>query len=291
MLLKTSDTKTIKPFLSKIYIPPANSHKGQNGKLLIIGGSKKFHAASLWAAEIASHFIDIVHYSSVPENIEIVLSLKKVFRNGIVVHHEDLLAYAEEDDAILIGPGMERGENEEAKFTHAITYDLIKRFPDKRFVFDAGALQMMEANWLKFLTKEKPIVTPHQVEFTKLFGIPLLSKTMAEKTAIVQSTAKKYQCLILLKAVKDIISDGNQTVIVEGGNAGLSKGGSGDILAGLAGALYTRNDPLTAAVMASYAIKKTADQLATDYGYWYNMSTVINKLPETFSKLVYNSQV
>src|SRR4029077_529224 len=94
--------------LKKLYVQPPDSHKGQNGKLLVIGGSHLFHAASLWALTIASRVVDMVFYSSVPENNQIVQELKKEFRNGIVVPREEIESYALESDAILIGPGMLR---------------------------------------------------------------------------------------------------------------------------------------------------------------------------------------
>src|SRR4030042_919344 len=93
------------PDLQKLYIPPPESHKGQNGRLLIIGGSHLFHAASLWALQVASRIVDLVHYSSVPENNEIVRNIKSDFRNGIVVPRKDIESYIREDDCILIGPG------------------------------------------------------------------------------------------------------------------------------------------------------------------------------------------
>src|SRR5579864_8657875 len=96
--------------LKQLYIPPSDSHKGQNGKLLIIGGSHLFHAASLWALTIASRVVDMVFYSSVPENNEIVNELKKEFRNGIIVPRVEIENYIEEADAVLIGPGMVRTE-------------------------------------------------------------------------------------------------------------------------------------------------------------------------------------
>jgi len=108
MLIKTSDSKLVKSFLSKLSLPKPNSHKGQNGRVLIIGGSSLFHSASLWAAEVASHFCDMVHYSSTVENQEIFLSLKKKFHNGIIVPQEKLMDYVKEDDAILVGSGMVR---------------------------------------------------------------------------------------------------------------------------------------------------------------------------------------
>src|SRR3989338_11306041 len=97
-------------FLKKLYLPKEDSHKGQNGRLLIIGGSHLFHSASLWALKVASRIVDLVHYSSVEENNEIVRKLREEFRDGIVVHRKDLESYIEEDDCILIGPGMVRTE-------------------------------------------------------------------------------------------------------------------------------------------------------------------------------------
>ena len=110
MFIKTTEVEVVRQFLQKLYIPPANSHKGQNGKVLIIGGSKLFHAASLWAAEVASHFADMVHYASTKENESVFLALKTMFRNGIVVEQSQIPNYVREDDAVLIGPGMVRSE-------------------------------------------------------------------------------------------------------------------------------------------------------------------------------------
>lgn len=282
MFIKTSDTDKIKEVFKKINLPSPQSHKGQNGKVMIIGGSSLFHAASLWAAEVASHFSDMVHYASTPENEEIFLTLKKAFRNGIIVPQKDLYHYVAEDDAVLVGPGMMR-EGEEGKRAKNLTFELIKKFPDKRFVFDAGALQMMEPNWLVDL-KQKPIITPHQKEFDQLFGISIIDKTIEEKEKIVKDTAAKYNCVLMLKAIVDIISDGKETYVVGGGNAGLTKGGTGDVLGGLTVSFYAKNDSLTAAVSASLLLKATAEELFKVSGYWYNVSDIIKKLPEKFKE-------
>ncbi|MBI2641131.1 NAD(P)H-hydrate dehydratase [Candidatus Roizmanbacteria bacterium] len=304
MIVKTSDVHSIQPFLKRLHLPKPKSHKGQNGKVLIIGGSSLFHAASIWAAEVASHFADIVHYSSTKENNEIMLSLKKFFRNGIVIPHTQLHHYLEEDDAILVGPGMVRGKvnekikaevetfleilkiKDEASYSHYLTKYLLEKYPKKRFVFDAGALQMMDRAWLRN-TQERPILTPHQKEFQQVFGINISEATLENKGKIVKEYAKKYRCVILLKAIVDIISDGESTVFVEGGNQGLTKGGTGDVLAGLALSLFARNDPLESAVLASFFLKKTADELYKAYGYWYNISDIINHLPNTVKRLVF----
>ncbi len=285
MIIKTSDIKSIKPFLDKLYIPSPDSHKGQNGRVLVIGGSSLFHAASIWAAEAASYFVDIVHYSSTEANNKIFFSLKKKFQNGIVVSQKDIDHYIEEDDAVLIGPGMVRGKIAgEAGYTYELTKSAIDSFPKKKFVFDAGALQMMEAKWLLKL-KEKPILTPQNREFETLFGIKVADKPQAEKIKIAQEIAKKYKCVIVLKTIMDIISDGEKTYVVEGGNAGLTKGGTGDIFAGLTLALYAKNDPITSVILASFILKKTAETLFLERGYWYNITNIVDAIPKTLKKL------
>ena len=284
MLIKTSDTRSVKSIFNQLKLPQPNSHKGQNGRVLIIGGSSLFHSASLWAAEVASHFCDMVHYSSTEENQEIFLSLKKKFHNGIIVPQEKLMDYVKEDDVILVGSGMMR-EGVEAKYTFDLTKSLIKNFPEKQFVFDAGALQVMEPDWLLKL-KTSAIITPHQKEFEKLFNVSIHQISVEEKIKLVQAMAKKYKIIILLKAIIDIISDGNEVYLVEGGNAGLTKGGTGDILAGLTTTLSSNNSALTSAVTASLLLKKTGEKLFRSKGYWYNVDNIIEMIPEVLARSI-----
>ncbi len=304
-LVRASDPSQIKHFLKNLYLPSSNSHKGQNGRVLIIGGSSLFHAASIWAAEVASHFVDIVHYSSTVENEEIFLSLKKKFINGIVIPQKDLPCYVDEDDAILVGPGMIRSDKDqvlsikyqnwekiqktanEADYTYCLTKYLIDNFPHKKFVFDAGALQMMEKDWLLNL-KTPPILTPHQGELKRLFGIDVSKSSLEEKQKIVQELAKQYRCVILLKGAGDIISDGENLIVVEGGNQGLTKGGTGDVLAGLTVSFYAKNPPLESCVFASFLLKKTGDQLSKTKGYWYNIDDIIKMIPDVLREQVFD---
>ncbi|MEK6952481.1 MAG: hypothetical protein AABX29_05690, partial [Nanoarchaeota archaeon] len=63
MLISTKDKNAILDIAKKFKLPKKDVHKGDNGKVLIIGGSSLFHSASIWAAEMASHIVDMVHYS------------------------------------------------------------------------------------------------------------------------------------------------------------------------------------------------------------------------------------
>lgn len=284
MNILTNNNTTIKPYIQRIKMPQSVSHKGQNGKVLVIGGSTLFHGAVLWAAEAASHIVDMVHVASTEENNEIIRAIKTMWQTGMVISQKDILQYAQEDNVILIGNGMMRIGNE-GEFTRKIVLDLISQFSNTQFVFDAGAIQTMDKEWLKHLHK-KAIITPHQKEFQTLFDIDLHNLSMEEKELVVAQKAMEYNCIILLKAIDDIVSNGVQTVKIIGGNAGLTKGGTGDILAGLVAGMCATSDPFSSAVTASFLLKKTSEELFNIKGYWYTAKDILVQFPATFYSLI-----
>ncbi|OGH39388.1 MAG: NAD(P)H-hydrate dehydratase [Candidatus Levybacteria bacterium RIFCSPLOWO2_01_FULL_37_26] len=280
--------------LKKLYIPSPSSHKGQNGKLLIIGGSKLFHAASLWSLNIASRIVDMVFYSSVPENNEIVNKAKQEFRNGIVVRRDQIEAYIEEADCVLIGPGLPRKVGQEIgdDDTKELTERLLKKYAHKKWVIDGGSLQVINPEVLLFL--KEPILTPHSKEFEKLFKFEIRNSKFeissnvqnTKKENIVKQMAEKYNCVILLKGEGDIVCNPKECVRVSGGNAGMTKGGTGDVLAGLVAALYCKNDAFLSASAGSYINKKAGDELYKRVGYYFNSSDLADEIPRVMNKLI-----
>lgn len=284
--------------LNKLYRPSPTSHKGQNGKVMVIGGSELFHAASLWALEIASKIVDMTFYCSVPTNEQIVVEQKKRFGNGIVVAGEQMEAYVAEADAVLIGPGMVRTDEkitniqysisgirdvlslkDEGEQTYFLTKYLLEKFPDKRWVIDAGALQMMDPKWLLKLTTT-PILTPHQKEFERLFQVTPTQEHIAHM-------AKEYRCVLLVKEHADIVCSPTECVAVTGGNAGMTKGGTGDVLSGLTAALYSQNDnAYLVAKAASYINKKAGDSLFEKVGYYFNATDLLNEIPSVMKQIL-----
>jgi NAD(P)H-hydrate epimerase len=260
--------------LTQLYVPSPASHKGQNGRLMIIGGSHLFHAASIWALEVASRIVDLVHYSSVPENNEIVAEVKKQFRDGIIVPRSEIEAYIEEDDAVLIGPGMTRD-----KETEELTNSLLEKYPHKQWVIDAGALQMMDITHIP----KGAILTPHHKEFELLWE-KYHGNVLTEEAKVAQF-ASHFGCVVLLKGQKDTVSNGRETRVVEGGNAGMTKGGTGDVLAGLVAALACKNDPMLAATAASYINKKAGDALFQKAGVYFNASDLASQIPVVMKEL------
>jgi hydroxyethylthiazole kinase-like uncharacterized protein yjeF len=287
--------------LKKIYTPPTGSHKGQNGRLMIIGGSHLFHAASLWALTIASKIVDMVFYSSVVENNQIMHELKREFRNGIIVPRNEIENYITEADCVLIGPGMTRSESttfqdrslrslaeidsldDEGEQSYFLTKYLLEKFPKKKWVIDAGALQMMDPEWLKSLNGNA-LLTPHPVEFDRVkvkVRDESLKKEIEEGTIEqqVQAFAKAYDCTILLKGEHDIVCSSEKAVSISGGNAGMTKGGTGDVLAGLIGALACNNELFLAATAGAYINKKAGEALFEKVGYYFNASDLAEEIP------------
>ncbi len=251
--------------IKALYQPLPKSHKGQNGKLTIIGGSRLFHGASLWALKVASRIVDMVYYSSIPENFKIAQKLKSQIYDFIAVPREEVEAYIKESDAVLIGPGLLR-----AKETKTLTEKLIKKFRKKRWVIDAGSLQMMA----KKLIPKNAILLPHPGEFERLFGL----KASPENAA---KMAKKYSCIVLLKGPTDYICSASECKINTTGNEGMTKGGTGDVLAGLVAAFVCKNEPFLAACAGAYINGLAGDRLKKRVGVYYNASDLADEIPAT----------
>ena len=250
----------------KIYRAAKDSHKGDNGKLLVIGGSELFHAAALWTADVASRIVDLVHFSSpaVENNDLMRIKIKEKFWNGIVVAWEEVEEYIVEDDCVVIGPGMIRSGE-----TKTIVNKLVTKFADKKWVVDGGALQEMDRE----LLNENMIITPHKGEYQILFG-----------EADIEDMAKKYKCTILLKGMEDTVCDGYKCVRVAGGNEGMTKGGTGDVLAGLVGALYCKNEAFVAAQAGSEINKQAGDRLYERVGPYFNATDLVKEIPKVMKQ-------
>jgi len=291
--------KIDKDLLKSLYRPSRESHKGQNGKLTIIGGSRLFHGASLWALKIASRICDMVFYSTVPENEELTKKLKSEIYDFICISRDKIEDYIRESDAVLIGPGMVRVEGDLSKvrytikgiketdeienegiLTHHLTKYLLKKFPEKKWVIDAGALQMMEAEWLKKLTNV--IITPHPKEFCQLFNVkkPITRDLVGRK-------AKEYGRVILLKGPKDVVCSSKKCLMNTTGNEGMTKGGTGDVLAGLIAAFACKNDLFLAASAGVYINGLAGDRLYKKVGPYFNASDLCDEIPRLLKKLRY----
>lgn len=303
----------IKECLRHLKIPQPHSHKGDNGKLLLIGGSNFFHAASKWSLDVASRFVDMVFYASVKENNDLMKEAKSQFWNGIVIPRNQIESYIDEANCILIGPGMERVEHkaetsalikpsseEWEDDTEKIINYLLKSYPNKKWVIDAGALQMVYPQ----LLTQSCIITPHLGELqrilTKLSSAEEASelvKTLqdyleSENENSITDLFEQHQLMaklldtgvtILIKGRIDIIcSNQYHPIFIKGGSPGMTKGGSGDVLAGLIGGLYCMNTPQESALLGSYVNKKAGETLHYTVGPFFNSSDLAQEVPKVF---------
>lgn len=282
-----------------LYRPPSDSHKGRNGKLTIIGGSKLFHGASLWSLKIASRIVDMVFYSSVEENRKVAEKLKSKLYDFIYIPRDKIDDYIKESDAILIGPGLIRGgkeytgTGESGGETRELTHRLLKKFPEKKWIIDAGSLQMMDADWLRKL--DKVVITPHRGEFVNLFELKAQSsklKAAAQNSKLeelrkyVSQEANDYGCTIVLKGPQDIICSPEKCVCDSQGNPGMTKGGTGDVLAGLIAALACKNDLFLASCAGVFAEGLAGDRLFKRVGPYFNTSDLCDEIPKVLGELM-----
>lgn len=265
--------------IKKLYKPGMDSSGEDNGQVTIIGGSELFHGAALFSLVAASRIVDMVFFASPEKSLGYVAeNLKSKLLSFIWIPWNELEHYIEKSDAILIGPGMMRFEKEANKdldldgagrVSKEITEELLKKFPKKKWVIDAGSLQTMD----KKLIPENSILTPNKKEFKMLFG-----EDFSENKA--REMAKEYKCVIVVKGPVTYVFGDNQVIEVHGGNAGLTKGGSGDVQSGLTVALLAKNEPILAASAASYVVKAAADELSKTKGLYFNADDLADKVSE-----------
>jgi hydroxyethylthiazole kinase-like uncharacterized protein yjeF len=245
----------------QIVLPERDSKKGENGRVLVIGGSSLFHAAPFWAAATASKIVDMVHFSSpyLLNNELMERRAKEAFWNGIVVPWEEVEHYIQEDDCILIGPGMMRASaqvtSEKLLGTREIVNDLLSKYPEKKWVVDGGALQEVEPT---LLTKTM-IITPNTKEWERLSGRVESGQVAA----------------MLLKGEVDEIRVEGEVFRIEGGSVGMTKGGTGDVLAGLVAGLYAKSEALPSCYLASLANKRAGERLHLERGVFFEANELL----------------
>lgn len=279
--------------LKKIWQPKNDSNGEDNGQVTIIGGSKLFHGAPILAMKAASRTTDMVFFTSPEASLEETTTQIKAQLNSFIwVPWAEADEYIKKSEAVLIGPGLMRFHSEKVEAekrymecdevcqeTTKITRGVLYKFPEKKWVIDGGSLQVMEADWIP----RRAIVTPNIHEFRMLFGVDIDTEITPE---LVEEKAKKYACVVVYKGPVSYVSNGETTYEVEGGNAGLTKGGTGDTLAGLTVGLLAKNEPLLAAAAASLVIKKTAEYLYEKVGYNFNADDVSENCFEVMRRLL-----
>ena len=238
------------------------SHKGNNGRLLIVGGSGDYSGAPAIAGMAAiGAGCDLVYVASPEKSAEAIKStspdliVKTLEGDKLSLSHGDeIMALAEKVDAVLIGPGA--GIDEETSKLFNVLVAKIK----KPLVLDADALKQVELKLIK--NRDDIILTPHIFEFKSFFKADDDLKLdidsydfekVDENITHFQQITRQIKGTVIVKGQYDLILSGTKFRINKSGNAGMTVGGTGDALAGICAALTSQNlTPFDAACLGVF---------------------------------------
>ena len=273
------------------YIRPrkSNSRKGDNGKVLVVGGSYMYHGAPILSSLAALRTGCDLVYTAVPkvnaqatraasaDLIVIPLADSKLTRGSV----NKLLGQIPAGiDSATIGMGLAVQDIEALKL---LVKSLIER--DVRLSLDASALRK---EILPIIKAKNVLVTPHASEFERLFGekIPDNKKT---RISIVEKHAKKNSITILLKGMDDIITDGTKTLINSKKTPAMTVGGTGDVLSGIAASMLSQNrNMIEAAASAAFVNGQAGKTVQKNLGMHMVATDLIDVLPlisKTFDRI------
>ena len=251
-----------------------NAHKGNFGRILLLCGSLGYTGAAYFAAMGALRTGAGLVYLGVPESIYAIEAGKlnepvifplpdqggRLDRSAI----PEILERLPRMDAVLIGPGLGRGNGPEAVLTAVLTHAACP------VVIDADGITLLVRHMDILRGRMAPtILTPHDGEFARLFG------TVGEdRMASARAAARDSRGIVLLKGHRTCITDGIRDYRNTTGNPGMATGGSGDVLAGILASLLGQGlEPLEAAACAAWLHGKAGDLCAEDLGEYGMLPT------------------
>ena len=241
--------------------PDKDSHKGDNGTLLIVGGGPYTGAPSLAGKAAYRAGADLV-YLAVPDEVKDVIAgfspsfITKSLKGDRMYeeHIPKIIELSKKCDAALIGPGIGTEED-----TYTAIRGLLKKL-EIPTILDADALKAIKDH--ESILKENTILTPHKGEFKMLTGKTTDLKNTAD------DYAKENDVTLVIKGRVDYITDGNKSKENDFGTPAMTVGGTGDTLAGVIGALLSKNmAPFDAARVGTYLTCR-AGEIAFEKTRW-----------------------
>jgi len=270
-----------------------DSHKGDYGHILILAGSSRFSGAALLCGESALRSGAGLVTLGIPKSINLplikskpkelmTLPLPETNEGTLSLKaFEKISALLKNTDVLIIGPGLGRN-----KSTYALVKKIMRKTGQAK-VLDADALNALSGH-LEILKSHKGqlILTPHQKEMSRLFGITT-GVIKNNRKLIAKKFAKHYNSVIILKGHNSIVTDGARGFYINrSGNPGMATAGSGDVLSGIVGAFLAQGlDAFKAAKYAAY-IHGLAGDLAAEEKTEMGLiaSDIIERIPDALKK-------
>jgi ADP-dependent NAD(P)H-hydrate dehydratase len=274
--------KILTPLIVKSFIPARKklSRKGDNGKVLVLGGNYLYHGAPILSSMAALRTGADLVYTCVPKIN--VMSTRAYSPNLIVVPLVDvkltrgsvqklLGIIPKELDSATMGMGLGIQDREAIKI-------LIHSLLDRAIMLSLDA-SCLVPEILPDIQDKKVVVTPHAGEFRRLFG-ELPPDNVKQRTDMVEKYAKANGVTVLLKGPTDIVSDGTQTYANPKNISAMTVGGTGDVLSGVVSAMLAKNrNPVQAASAAVYVNGKAGFLAQKKHGLHIVATDLLDFIP------------
>jgi NAD(P)H-hydrate epimerase len=284
--------KNLSASIVKKFIPArkSKSRKGDNGIVLVVGGSYIYHGAPILSSIAALRCGTDLVYTSVPKinvaptraispNLIVIPLVDQKLTRGAV--NKLVGALPRNLDSATIGMGL---AIQDKNALLLLVKSLLDR--DVRLSLDASAL-IPEV--VPHLANKNVVVTPHAGEFKRLFGeSPSNSKN--ERIKLVETNAKKHGITVLLKGAVDVISNGTTTYLYEKKIPAMTVGGTGDVLSGLVAGMLSKNrNTLESAAAATFINGLAGKAVQKKLGLHMTSMDLLDAIPavmKPFDKIV-----
>ena len=272
----TVDNNFVKKTVKPRYV---QSRKGDNGLVLIVGGSRIYHGAPLLSSIAALISGTDLVYTAIPK-INLVSS--KMFSPNLIFIPlpDDKLTMGSSRKLLSSMPkkvhsaaiGMGLGISK----TNSLCFLIRKLLEDKTcLILDASSLI---PDVLNEIINTKSVVTPHAGEFKRMFGQDP-GQTKSEQISIVEKHAKDNGIVIVLKGYWNIVSDGDQVSVIDRTTPSMTVGGTGDVLSGLISGFLTKNNPFESSVLGLFFNGMAGLNLYKKLGLHLMASDLLEELP------------
>jgi NAD(P)H-hydrate epimerase len=251
-----------------------DSHKGDAGEVLVVGGGPYAGAPALAgqaALRAGADLVRIACPASVADAVQGYtenLILRPFDGDRLTPDRvESVLDAAADHDAVVVGPGL--GDHPE---TAAAVRELLAGY-DGVAVVDADALAAVP----DVDTDATLVCTPHQGELRGMGGET--ADDWRTRADLVAEFAADLGHLLVVKGPYDVVSDGGTTRVNRTGTPAMTVGGTGDVLAGVTGALACVLSPLQAASVAAHATGRAGEAAAADRDRGLVATDLLGELP------------
>ena len=264
-------------------------HKGEFGYVLIVGGGRVYSGSPIFNAVSAlrsgadlTMIITNRRAADIAAGFSPDIIARPLDRDLDIKHTGKIISLSKKFDSLIIGGGLSRDNK-----TYKAIKELIKKI-DLPMVIDAEAIRAV-AEDKEILKNKKVILTPHIEEFRILTGEKVASE-VEDREEKVKKWAKKIGAIILLKGNVDVISDGEKVFLNETGSPFMTKGGFGDTLAGVCGAMLARKiNAFESAKVAVFINGRAGEMAAEIYEEGLMASDIFKFIPKAIKEMKNNN--